>query len=63
MLSLRRFIIIPTNSTADYKRVYALPSGVPIPQARTFHSQVLSYIRSDSDRIPNTLPPQDLKEC
>jgi hypothetical protein len=39
--------IIPTALTTDYKRVYALPSGVPIPQARTFHSQVLSYIRSD----------------
>jgi len=49
--------------TTDCKRVCALPSGVPIPQARTLHSQVLSYIRSDSARIPNTLPPQDLKEC
>jgi len=55
--------MIPTASTTDYKRVYALPSGVPVPPARTSHSQVLSYIRSDSARIPNTLPPQDLKEC
>src|SRR6202049_3961575 len=35
----------------------------PAYPARTFHSQVLSYIRSDSAKIPNTLPPQDLKEC